>query len=237
MKGFFSRLLGLVVALLAIACLAGFLFYSRLPDLVSDKLSKSLKVPVQIEDIKISLSNITLDHLEIANPPKSVQPKAFFAETISFEAPLTRYLKDAIVIDEVNLDHVYLDLEFDSPSNLQSNWSTLMAPLSSGKTPSKGSKKSVLIKTLTLTNIQVDLVYKNQGNNVKKLPPIDKLVLTNISSEEGLPMDQIMHSVLGQMLKSVFIKENLKDALNEFLEEPDSTVDKLLTPFKGLFGG
>ncbi|MBS0627470.1 MAG: hypothetical protein JSS09_04590, partial [Verrucomicrobia bacterium] len=106
--------------------------------------------------------------------------------------------------------------------------------LSSDK-PSSESTKTVLIKTLVLTNIQVDLVYKSKGDGVKKLPPIDKIVLTNINTAEGLPMNQIMHSVLGQMLKSVFIKENLKDAVDGLLQEPESTLDKLLTPFQGLF--
>lgn len=234
MKGFFSRFLSIVIVLGAICLLAVFLLYSRLPGFVSDKLSEALKVPVKIEDIHISYDNITLDRLEIANVPKSVLPKAFSAETISFEAPLTRYTKDAVVIDEIDLDHVYLALEFASPSNLQSNWSTLMNSIPPEK-PSSKNKKTVLIKTLVLTNIQVDLVYKSKGNEVKKLPPIDKIILTNINTAEGLPMNQIMHSVLGQMLKSVFLKENLKDALDGFLQEPESTVDKLLSPFQGLF--
>ncbi|MES2198826.1 MAG: hypothetical protein V4489_01475 [Chlamydiota bacterium] len=236
MKGFCVRLLGVTIALLAVLSLGAFLLYSRLPDLISDKLSKTLKVAVQIEDIHLSFRNITLDHFEIANIPKATLPKAFSAEKISFDAPLTNYIKDAIVIDEISLDQVYLGLEFESPTNLKSNWATLMSPLSADKS-SSGSKKTVFIKTLTLTNIQVDLVYKNKKNEVKKLPVIDKIVLTNINTEEGLPMNQIMNSVLGQMLKSVFLKENLKDAVNELLQEPESTVDKLISPFKGLFGG
>lgn len=234
MKGFCIRLLGGVAALTAVILLAAFLLYSRLPDLLSDKLSKALKIAVQIEDVHLSFSEILLDHLEIANIPKSILPKAFSAEKISFDAPLTNYIKDAIVIDEISLDQVYLGLEFASPTNLQSNWSTIMAPLSTEK-PSSATKKTVLIKTLVLTNIQVDLVYKNKASAVKKLPLIDKIVLTNISTEKGLPMNQIMNSVLGQMLKSIFLKENLKDAVDGLLQEPESTLDKLLSPFKGLF--
>ena len=234
MKGFCIRLLGVTMALTATILLAAFLLYSRLPDLLSDKLSKSLKVAVQIEDVHLSFSRILLDHLEIANVPKGILPKAFSAEKICFEAPLTNYVKDAIVIDEINLDQVYLGLEFASPTNLQSNWSTIMNSLSTEK-PSSSTKKTVLIKTLVLTNIQVDLVYKNKGSTVKKLPVIDKIVLTNISTEEGLPMNQIMNSVLGQMLKSIFLKENLKDAVDGLLQQPEITLDTLLSPFKGLF--
>lgn len=234
MKGFLSRFLGIFAVLIAVLCLAAFLLYSRLPDVVSDKLSKSLKVPVLIEDIYISFRTITIDKLEIANIPKSILPKAFSVEELSFDAPLINYVKDAIVIEEISLDQVYLGLEFESPTNLKSNWSVIMNSAPAEKTSSK-SNKSVLIKTLVLTNIQVELVYKNKAGEVKKLPPIDKIVLTNINTAEGLPMNQIMNSVLGQTLKSVFIKENLKDAMNELLQEPENTLDKLISPFKGFF--
>ncbi len=232
MKRISSYLLGLILALAAVGCITVFMFYSKLPDFVADKLSKALKTTVRIEAVKLSLSDITIDRLEISNIPKSVLPKAFSAETISFDAPLTRYTKDHIIIDEITLDRVYLGLEFASPTNLQSNWSVLMNSASSNESPSDG-KKTVFIKTLVLTNIQVDVVYKNKGKNITRLPSIDKIVLTNISSEEGLPMNQIMHTVLGQMLKSVFIQENLKDAVESLFNQPENTIDKLLSPFMG----
>ncbi len=58
--------------------------------------------------------------------------------------------------------------------------------------------------------------------------------LTEISSEGGLPMDQILNSVLGQMLKEVFVKQNLKNMIQQFMNTP-SPVQQYLAPFKGFF--
>jgi hypothetical protein len=230
------RIIGLFVAILAPLCLAAFVLYARLPAMISDKVSKALETPVSLQKVALGLSNITLKNLVVSNVPKSVLPNAFSAGTISFNAPLTNYVKDDIVIEEIDMDDVYLALEFESPTNTKSNWNTLMKPLASKSSNATPSKKTVLIKTLVITNIRVDLVYKSKGANVKALPPIDKIVLTNISSEEGFPMDQLMNSVLGQMLKSVFIRQNLQDALNSLLNQPKDTVEGILSPFKGFIG-
>ncbi|MBS0626948.1 MAG: hypothetical protein JSS09_01915, partial [Verrucomicrobia bacterium] len=85
MKGFFSRILTIFLVLIAICFIAVFLLNSKLPGFISNKLSKALKVPVKIEDIHISYNNITLNDLEISNPPKSVLPTAFSSKSISFD--------------------------------------------------------------------------------------------------------------------------------------------------------
>jgi hypothetical protein len=45
----------------------------------------------------------------------------------------------------------------------------------------------------------------------------------------------VMNSVLGDMLKQVFIKENLKNMLQELMNQP-GPIQQYLSPFKGLFG-
>jgi hypothetical protein len=101
---------------------------------------------------------------------------------------------------------------------------------------SKEESKTVIIQELILTNIQVDVVYKS-GGSVKKLKPIARIVLHDINSSEGFPADQIMKSVLGQMLKSVFVEENLKNMFEDLLTNPPkNAADAILQPFKSLFG-
>ncbi|MES2122485.1 MAG: hypothetical protein V4492_06880, partial [Chlamydiota bacterium] len=104
-----------------------------------------------------------------------------------------------------------------------------------GTTPQSPDEnaRSVLIHKLILTNINVDVVYRKDGGKIKRLPPIDRIELTEVSSEGGLPMDQIMNSVLGQMLKSVFEKENLKNMMQDLLQN-QGDIQKYISPFKGL---
>ncbi|MBS0603953.1 MAG: hypothetical protein JSS60_02830 [Verrucomicrobia bacterium] len=254
MKTFLSTLAGLVVVVILAAVVIGFIFWSRIPDIAASNLSKKLKVAVEIDSFGIGWGKIDVKKIQIGNPPHSILSKAFACNEIDVLAPFTNYLSNHIVIDEIDLQDVYLGLEFDSPSGTNGNWTTIMgnlkkttggssAPSGNGKSKKKnkemqqpaptGSARSVLIHRIVLTNIDVDVVYKTDGK-VKKLPRIPRMELNEISSEGGLPMDQVLNSVLGEMLKQVFIKENLKNMMQEFMNTP-SPVQQYLAPFKGFF--
>lgn len=248
MKVFLSTIAGIVIIVVLIAVIIGFIFWSRVPDMIANNLSKKMKVSVSIDSMGLGWSKIDLKKLEIGNLPNSVLAKAFACKEIDIFAPLTRYLNKHIVINEIDLNDVYLGFEFDSASSTKGNWTTIMRNIQSStasgkenknnKKPEKadhGSQRSVLIHRVVLTNINVDVVYKNDGSKVHSLPTIPKMELYEISSEGGVPMDQITNSVLGEMLKQIFIKENLKNMLQDLMN-PTSPINRFLSPFKGFFG-
>lgn len=254
MKTFFSTLAGIVVLVILAAVIVGFIFWSRVPDILANHLSEKLKVSVEIDSIGLGWGKIDVKEIQIGNPPGSILAKAFTCNEIDVMAPVTRYLSKNIVIDEIDVKDVYLGLEFDSPSGTSGNWTTIMGNLKSttgaGSEPTGSRKKkrkeepapspsssarTVLIHRLVLTNIDVDVVYRKDGGKVQKLPRIPRIELTEISSEGGVPIDQIMNSVLGEMLKQVFIKQNLKNMLQNLIENPNNPLEPYLRPFKGLF--
>ncbi len=254
MKAFLSTVIGLIVVAILAAVVVGFIFWSRLPDMVAGNLSKKLKVAVSIDSFGLSWGKLDAKNIQIGNPPGSILAKAFSCDEVDVLAPFTNYAKQNIVIDEIDLQNVYLGLEFDNPSAATGNWSTIMKNLqqSTGTTSgqsrkerkskkkqeeqpsSSKSNRTVLIHRVVLTNIDVDVVYRQDGGKVKRLPRIPRMELTEISSEGGFPMDQVMNSVLGEMLKQVFIKENLKNMMQDLMNTP-SPVQQYLAPFKGLF--
>jgi uncharacterized protein involved in outer membrane biogenesis len=246
MRTFFTSLAGLIVVIILVIALVIFIGWSRVPDIVANHLSKKLKVFVEIGSMHLGWGQIGVNKMQIGNPPGAVQAQAFKCSEIDIHVPITAFFKDQVMIDEIDVNNVFLDLEFDSASGTQGNWSKIMGNLqesSANEAKSSSSKngkksqntKSVYIKKLTLTNIDVDVVYIKEGGKVIHLPRIDQIQLYDISSEGGLPMDQIMNSVLGQMLKSVFQKQNLKNMLQNLIENPPSSIQKYLSPFKGLF--
>lgn len=237
MRKFCFRLFGWILLLSIVLTIATLIGYSRLPDIASKYLSKHLKVAVTIEDIHLSSDEIEIDNIEISNIPGSILSKALSVQKTIFKAPLKTYIKNKILIDKILLDDIYLGLEFESSKSTEGNWSTLMTNLQSNQKSSseKTKETEVIIKELVLTNIRVEIVYKQEGSAVKKLAPIDRIVLKNISSKEGIPSDQITKIVLNQMLKSVFSKENLKNMLEGVLEEPKTNLETILQPFKNLF--
>jgi len=237
MKTFIRSLTGLIIILVLAAIVILFLFWSRVPDIVAGSLSKKLKVLVEIGDIDLSMNSVTIEKLEIGNPQGFYLSRAFAADQISVQAPISRYLHDAIEIDEIDVDNIYLGLEFDSPSGTQGNWTTIMNNAKSAQDSSSQSKskKTVFIKKIVFTNIHTDLIYRSQGNKVRRLPKIKQIELKNISSEGGNAMDQIMNSALGEMLKQVFIEQNLKDALDKIFQPNQNNPIDTLRQLKGLF--
>jgi hypothetical protein len=255
MKTFFSTVAGFVVIIILAAVVIGFIFWSRVPDILANNLSKKMKVSVEIDGIGLGWGTIDVKKIQIGNPPGSILAKAFTCNEIDVISPFTRYLDQDIVIDEIDVKDVYLGLEFDSASGTSGNWTTIMGNLKSttgagtdtgrhqkrrkkeepAPSASNGNSRTVLIHRLVLTNIDVDVVYRKDGGKVQKLPNIPRIELTEISSEGGLPLDQIMNSVLGEMLKQVFLKQNLKNMMQNLIENPNNPIRQYLSPFKGLF--
>ena len=252
MKKFLTSIFGYILIAIVAICIATFIAWSRAPDMLATHLSKELGVPVDIEDIEIGFSHFTIDNFEISNLPNGILEKAFSVETLDIQAPLTNYFNPQVVIEKVQLDNVYLGLEFDSATSTQGNWTRIMSNLDTAASegaprsrrkrkseqathqPSTGTPgRSVFIKELIINNISVDLVYVQGVGRVKKLPVIKQIVLKNINSEEGFPIDQLMNSVLGQMLKEVFIQQNLQNMLDTLLDQ-QSQLNDYIRPFRGL---
>ncbi len=236
MKTFVKSAVGLVVLVFIGALIILFIMWSRVPDILAGNLSKKLKVVVEIGDIDLSPRSIDIEKLEIGNPRGYSLPRAFAVDRIAINAPLTRYLHNDIVIDEIDLDNVYLGLEFDSPRGAQGNWTTIMHNAKAAQDSGGKSKKTVLIHRLVLNNIQTDLLYRTQGGKVRRLPVIKRMELNEISSEGGSLSDQLMNSALGEMIKQVFIQQNLKDLLDNVLSpgQGNSPVDQAIKQFRGL---
>jgi len=213
-----------------------FLLWSRMPDMIASHLSKRLQVGVEIDDIKLSLNSIDVERFVIHNPQGYQLPRALSAETISIDAPLTHYLKDAIEIEQIIVSDVYIGLEFDTIKSTRGNWSTILANAQSAQdeSTSSASEKTVFIKRLVLNNIHAELLYQSDGK-LRKLKPIKQIELTNISSKGGDIGDQILNSALGEAVKQIFVEENLKDILDQLLQTPGNELQDYIGPLKNFF--
>ena len=235
---FFMRTVAGVVILCVIAALLVFFFGSGIAaTYVASQLTNKLHVRVDITSIRPYLTSIQVSNLRIGNPAGYKLPRAFSADSISINAPLTRYANDHVEIDSIEINDIYLGLEFDSIKGTEGNWTAIMASTNEAQETSKKesvekSKKSVLIKTLGLNNIKTDLLFRDKGS-VKHLPDIQRIELHNVSSEGGNLTDQLMNSALGEMVKQVFVQQNMKDLLQKILD-PNNRPN-LPGIFRGIF--
>jgi hypothetical protein len=196
---------------------------------------------VTISDIRLSSDHLKVDDIRVDNPKGySKTPRALSVDDLSASVPLTRFFDDRIVIDELNMDDVYIGLEFDAPDSKTGNWTTIMHHMSQSASDDKerakkdGKTTSVLIKRLVITGLQIELAYKTGGKPNKKLRPIDRLELTNISSEGGIPTAQIMNIIMQETLRSIFSKEGLQNMV-EGIVNPNDASGGVMNTLKGLF--
>jgi hypothetical protein len=230
MRNLFKSLIGLSVIFVLALCIALFIGWASVPDLIATNLSKKLKVAVDVREVDLSWKSLKIEKINIANPEKSSLARAFSAEIVEVKTPIEQYLHREIVIAEVVVDEIYLGLEFDSPTSKRGNWTILMDNFAATTPPEKASitRRSALIRKLILRNINTDLLYRTEGATIQHLPPIAEIVLTDISSEGAFPINQIASSILGRMLHEIFEKENLEQLLEKSVEEPVEIISKPL---------
>lgn len=236
-----KKALIIIFGIIVVICLLGVLAWNMLPTIISHKLSKTAGVSVTIGNISVSSSMIEADNIRVGNPKGyNKTPKALSVDTFTVDVPFTHFFDDHIVINEMNLDDVYIGLEFDSPNSKKGNWTTIMDNVSKNtaseqkKAKDKGKTTSVLIKKLIITDLKIELAYTTGGKANRKLRPIDRIELTNISSEGGIPTNQIMNIVMQETLRNIFSQEGLQNMLDGIMNPSDSG-GGVMNTLKGLF--
>lgn len=231
----------IVFGLIVVLCLAAVLIWNMFPTILSHKLSKRAGVSITLSDIRLSPGRIKVDGIRVGNPSDySKTPRALSVGGMVVNAPLTSFLDKKIIIDEMTMDDVYIGLEFDSPTSKNGNWTTIMNNISkstkedSDKAKEKGKTTSILIKRLVITDLQIELAYKTGEKPNRTLRPINRIELTNISSEGGIPTAQIMNIIMQETLRNIFSKEGLQNMLDGILTPQDSGGSAINT-LKGLF--
>lgn len=225
----FSLLMALSLATLAV------LYVKKTPQILSDSLSRKMHCQVHVGAVEITLHSIIIRDFSIENPKDSLISKALYAKTITILASPLHFLRQNIEVELIAIDDIDLGLEFDNPTDIRGNWTRLMENFytqADDEIPSEASR-TLFIKKIDLQNISTQVVYLTNPEHRIHLKQIPLISLTNVSSHGGLPIDQLLNSVLGEMLLTVFKKENLRNMLQELLN-PANTVKKLLSPFKSI---
>ena len=236
-KSHFSSFLKWLSIVLIALVMVGFFAWSFVPGMISRGLSKKMGVPVTITSIGITPWSITASNFIIYNPRGSLMSKALVVKSTKIKAPITRYFKDAIVIDQVDLNNVFLGLEFNKPLSRDGNWTTIMSRYkSASRAASKKGKKEkpVLIKRLIIRNMDIWIAFRdNPSAGAKQLKGIKYMEFKNVSSKSGLPIDEITQQVIGAMLLEVFQREGVQNMLEGIIQgDPGS----ILQGIQGLFG-
>jgi hypothetical protein len=203
------------ISLGIIAALA-LLWFVQAP-ILSSFLSKTLGMRVSIGTVSVRPSQMKIKYFRIDNPYRYKSSYAMVAESIHSTYEWKKLQDNPRIIDQIHIDHIDLTIELANQLGTQNNWSDLISRI-----PKKEHAKEVVINKLILTNLKVDILgsglfVKNQTLN------IDRMEFTNVSSNEGFPMRE--------MISQIFGNANLLDYIRNIVPKGPGEVIKKLLPF------
>ncbi len=207
MKKIIIGLFSLVVIILII----GVVFWFNLPNIIANKLSKDLNLPVSISKVSVKKGNLKIYDLHVSNPKGSITKTAFATKTLDINTTIKQLRQEVLTIDSIIFNNVIIGVELYDSKGKKNNWATIMAMQPKKE---KTSERQYLIKRLTLNQISVLLVQSNNSRQV--LPTIPKLEFYNITQETGFPIDEIEQAIVNQIIKSVFKQFNLLNLIETF---------------------
>lgn len=189
------RLKGIWLVLAIIVGAIIVLWFIKAP-IMSSYLSKKIKVKVSIAQITMRPTYTKLYRFHISNPWHSKTRTAFSAKKVRLDYKFKELVSDPTVIDYIQLDDVFLGIEFYNPVGTQNNWTAIAAK---SKKNSEKSKGEYFIRKLVINNMDVEIYGMGLkgilGGTEKK--HINRLEFNNINSKDGFPTDQLIQAIFG----------------------------------------
>lgn len=213
-----------ICACVVLLPIASCVIYSNSDLILAKIISNKTLTPVTITHIDFHRNSFTIRDLAISNPKDAYIPTAFKAETVVVDASYNQYFKSAIVIDKIEINDIYLNIEFYTEDKMKGNWQGLIENMKASHQDSKKGKRQAIIKKLILNNVQVNLILSD--GKMHRLSPIDRIEFQDVTSEEGIQIEEISEMIARKMVYSILKEERL----NLIIEIPLKVIKKIL-PF------
>lgn len=196
-----KRIIGIILFLILLVLGGLWLAWTFKTQYVAQVISKHLHVPVTIQSVDVTKTQIDMADLWIGTPSKSRTSTSFSAKTIEADMEVAQILKNPLIIDRIDISDIFVGIEYYE--NGETNWDTMLRGSSSR--PKKG--RDYLIRTLTFENLTVEVTQAN--GQKKRYPTISRMEFHNISSETGLPLKEIEKAIFKLMMKDILDQFNL----------------------------
>lgn len=203
-----KKLTGIFVVTIAILCGMGYLAYMNAPLILAEMLSNKTHTPITIRNIDFRKEAFTIEGFLIGNPKEARLPVALKAETINVETPYKQYLWSPIIINKIHMDNLYVNIQIYNKDQTEGNWQTIIKNMDEDHKSIFSIERETVIKKLTLTNIQVNLILSD--GKLHKLSPIARLEFDNVTTEKGIPTQEISEIIAQKMIESLFFQQGIK---------------------------
>jgi hypothetical protein len=194
-----------------------FFWFIKAP-IMSSYLSNALGIKIFVGQIAIRPTMMKISNFRISNPINYQSTTAFKAKSIRAYYEWKQLRGDSSVIDRVEIDQIYLGIEFFSSLGTKNNWSDLLS-----KMPQKDeNSKEVIIRKLVLTNMTVD-IRKMGVFSKSQTQTIDRMEFENISSKKGFPTEELV--------SQIFKNAGLMQYIQNIIPTNPADIIKKIIPF------
>lgn len=224
---------GLIFLALFLIVAGGILLFTMAPQLLSWSLGRAMKVSVEVKRIAFSKDEIACFDLIIDNPRKCVLPTALSCKKITMTAPYSNYFHNHTIINEIDLDGVYLTILMKTKNQNPCNWDKIFHAMEAKEAhaPSFFKNKQVTVKKLLIRNLDVTLVIS--GKAPITVPTIQTLEVDNIESNAGFPVEVLTHAITKKLVGQVFSMKTVKSAVTSLVKAPLSALQFFTGPMEG----
>ncbi len=181
--------------------------------------SHKVNLPLFFDRISLGLTEMDIHRLKVANPWRFKSRTALRAKTTKLQYDTPNLRTDPVIFDSIELDKVFIEVDFLNPASNQSNWSLI------GKRILKGvnyKSKGVQIRQVVLNDVTVIIKGKPDIDGERHIPRIE---LSNIDSEHGFPTQNLIEQIFQE------------SGLEEFIQAIFYPEEKILEiPFRIFFG-
>lgn len=185
------------------------------PIFLSSFLTSRLGVQVVVGSIDLGKIKTTIGNFRIENPIGYKSKDAFKADKTNLTYQWKKLFGKVCEIDQIEIDQIFLSVEFDGPTTKRNNWTAILSKL-----PKRTHKeKQLIIHRLILTNLTIEI--RGLGLSGTQTQTVDSIELDEINSENGFPTAELVRQIFG----GAGIEEYLQDLIN-----PANTIRKLLSP-------
>ena len=163
--------------------------------------SMALGVPVKVGSVHLSALRgmVTIDGLQVANPPGYKNEYLLELNKGKIEVSLGSLLSDTIHIKEINLDGTKMAIE---QKGLSSNVKDLLNAMPKTKPEEKKPGKKLVVDKLEITNTEAKLVTTigvSAGANVKLAP----IKMENLGADSPLSIAELTSKIFVAIIEGV----------------------------------
>lgn len=185
------------------------------PLILSQYLTSRLEVRTLVGSIQIGKSETSIGDFKIKNPLGYKTRNAFRAAKATIQYNYKKLFSNPSEIDLIDLEDVFLSIEFDNPLGTKNNWTNILE-----KIPSHSRMdKELIIHKLVVNDLKIEI--RGLGLSGRQTKVVSHIELDEINSQDGFPTKELIIKIFGV----AGIEQYIQDLLN-----PTNTLKKLFNP-------